>query len=79
MEVNFSLHSIKQQLTFFGKVSKKRLGGIFKFDDEPFLEIIETLLGEEYLVSEFRYRTNADIISMMVAWGLMFGTKEQVV
>lgn len=47
MEANFLLHSIKQQLDFFRKVSEKRLGGIFKFDDDVFLHIIETLLGEE--------------------------------
>lgn len=68
MEANFSLHSIKQQLAFFKKVLEKRLGGIFKFDNDFFLQIIKTLLGEEYLLYEFRYRTNMDIISMLVVW-----------
>ncbi|GLJ25453.1 hypothetical protein SUGI_0487340 [Cryptomeria japonica] len=74
MEMNFLLHSIKQQLAFFNKNSEKRLEGIFKFNDPSFLQIMEHLLGEDYLQFEFRSMTRVDIISMMVARERQRGT-----
>ncbi|GLJ42526.1 hypothetical protein SUGI_0881600 [Cryptomeria japonica] len=51
---------------------------VFKIEDPKFLQIVAVHLEKEYMELEFRYRTDADLVSMFFAWGLELGTKEDV-
>lgn len=56
----------------------KVVRGLFKFGEGNFLQILELLFSEELLNTKHKYRTNIDIASMLVAWGLEVGKKEEV-
>ncbi|GLJ23866.1 hypothetical protein SUGI_0453480 [Cryptomeria japonica] len=78
MEANFTLVTMRQQQCFRGKITEKRLHSVFKIDEPLFWQIIELILGEEFLKSEHRNRSNIDIASAFMAWGLELESKEEV-
>lgn len=78
MEANFTLITMQQQLAFLGWVLEKCLKILCKFDEPLFLQIVEVLLGEEFLQDEHRYQANVGIDSMVMVWGLELGKKDEV-
>lgn len=78
MEANFTLITRKQQLTFLGKISEGKQRNVFKIENPMFLQMVDVLLGEEYMKSEYKYQTNVDIASLFLAWCLNLGNKQDV-
>lgn len=66
----------KQQLTFPGKITEKRIKTHFKFNEDIFVQIMEILLGEDIILTKHKYSTNIDIVSMVVAWDLEVAKKK---
>lgn len=77
-EATFTLYTSHQQLAFVGKVSKKRLKCIFKHDKEELIQIIMMLLGDYFLKTMHKYKTNVDVVTMVLAWGLELGERKDV-
>lgn len=54
-EANFPLRTTKQHLAFQGTVMEKRMCSLFNFDEPIFMQIIDILLGEEFINVEHKY------------------------
>lgn len=63
----------KRQITFIGKITYERLNIFFSIDDPIFLQMIKMLVREEFIASKYKYRINANIASMVLAWCLELG------
>ncbi|GLJ24786.1 hypothetical protein SUGI_0473970 [Cryptomeria japonica] len=77
MDANFSLMASKPMVAFWGNISNERLSNIFKFDDKDFLTRVKIIYGDEYLKAWVKYRCNANVASMFVAWCFKLEEKEQ--
>ncbi|GLJ36814.1 hypothetical protein SUGI_0742610 [Cryptomeria japonica] len=65
-------------VAFWGKILVECLKRVFKFKDDEFLHKVMVVLGESFLDAVYRYRTNADIASLFLAWCLKLCFKEEV-
>lgn len=70
MEANFSLETSKTQIAFWERISDDRLMNLFIYEDTAFLSAVKLILGLEYVDSGWKYRMNADIVSLFMAWCL---------
>lgn len=67
MEANFSLETSKTQVAFWGRISDDRLMNLFIYEDTVFLSTVKLILGLEYVDGGWKYRMNADILSLFMA------------
>lgn len=78
MEVNFTLITMKKQLAFLGQVTEKRMRIFFRFDEPIFVQIMDILLGDDFMRAKNHYQTNVDIASLVMACSLELDGKEEV-
>ncbi|GLJ40459.1 hypothetical protein SUGI_0833650 [Cryptomeria japonica] len=72
MEANFTLKTKKQLYPFLWPFSERRLNVMFLYQNERLVKCIQRLLCANFRVVEYRYQTNMDAYSLIVAWGLEF-------
>lgn len=72
MEANFTLRIEKKLVSFMGTVSDKRMQGLFKYKEEKLWSAVCLMLGEDLSHIRFRYKTNMEVYSLIMAWACEF-------
>lgn len=79
MESNFTLHLRRQLNPFYGDASDQRLMGMFLFTDGRLVQSVKMILGKSFGNMRHRYKTNMDVYSLIIAWGLDLGELTRIV
>lgn len=58
---------------FMGKASVQRIRGLFLYKEEKVVQVVQIMLGNGFKKLTHRFRTNMDIYSLVMAWGLDLG------
>lgn len=72
IEASFTFKMKKQLVPFFGRVSNRRLKGIFWFKDKRLIDVMKLVMGEGINYVSHYYKMNMDVYSLMATWSLEF-------
>ena len=79
MEVTLTLLSCRQQATIFGPVLFQKLKWLFNFRDREFVDVVMEFIGGDFVYVKHRYKSNMDVISMLLAWVLKLAESVEVI
>ena len=79
MEVTFSMDSNWHMKSFKGLTNKERVNGLIKIKTKEMIEAVLGMVGEQFQEWAVKRRTNLDVISIFIAWGLELNNDTHVV